>query len=160
MATPTYELIDSTTFSSTTASFTFSSIPSTFTDIVIVASLTATAYDSWLGLRFQGNSSSAYSWVSGYGSNQGSSSSSDTEIQLYSHITTTKGLWVIDVRDYADTDKQKMVISRGGSAGSFGTGFTAGRFLATSAITSITLFGGAGLDLEAGGTIALYGIAG
>lgn len=160
MATPTYELIDSTTFSSTTSSFTFSSIPSTFTDLVIVASLTATAYDSWLGLRFQGNSSSAYSWVSGYNQAQGQSNTSDTEIQLYSHLTTTKGLWIIDIRDYTDTDKQKLILSRGGSAGSYGTGYTAGRFLATAAITSITIFGGQGLDLEAGGTIALYGIAG
>lgn len=159
MATPTFDLIDSTTFSSTTSSFTFSSIPNTYTDLVIVASLTATAYDSWLGLRFQGNSSSAYRWVSGYGSLQGTSSASDTEIQLYSHLTTTKGLWVIDVRDYSSTSKQKMILSRGGSAGSFRTGFTAGKFLATSAITSVTLFGGQGVNLEAGGTIDLYGIA-
>lgn len=152
------ELIASQTTSSVVTSVTFNSIPNTFRDLVIVADVAAQAFDSWLGLRFNGASTNTYSWVyAGNGANS-NSGANVAQIQLFSHLTTTRGVQTVHVMDYAITNKHKSVLGRGGSAGAFGPGMTAGRWASTNAITSLTLFGGQGIEFAVGATFNIYGI--
>lgn len=69
MANPTYVLISSTTLGTTAASVTISSIPSTYTDLVLKVSAqdnnAANNRDS-VGLTFNGDSTALYSWTYNY----------------------------------------------------------------------------------------------
>lgn len=160
MPTPTYDLIATQTTSSVVTSVTFNSIPSTYRDLVIVSNVAAQAFDSWLGLRFNGDTGNNYNWVrAGSGGVVTSSGSNAAQIQLYAHLTTTRGVWVTNVMDYQQTDKHKSTIGHGGSAGAFGVAMSAGRWASTSAITSVTLFGGQGLEFASGATFTIFGIA-
>lgn len=156
--TATYDLISMQTTSSVVTSVTFNSIPSTYRDLVIIADVAAQAFDSWLGLRFNGDTANNYQWVRAGSGGAVTSAGSGAQIQLYAHLTTTKGNWTTNVLDYAVTDKQKTVLGKGGSGGSFGPGITAGRWASTNSITSVTLFGGQGLEFASGATFAIYGI--
>jgi hypothetical protein len=150
--------------STVTTSVTFNSIPTTsggknLRDLVIVADVAAQAFDSWLGLRFNGDTGSNYVWVrGGSGGTASSQGTSQTQIQLYAHLTTTKGLWVTSVGDYARSDRQKCIVGTGGSTGAFGQAMTSGRWANNAAITSVTLFGGQGLEFASGARFTIYGI--
>jgi len=161
MATPTYELIASTTTVAPVLSITVSSIPSTYKDLVITLDVAATQYDSYLGLRFNSDTGTNYNYV-GVGNGTSASGAQDTnQIQIYSHLTTTKGLYIINVNDYSATNKHKYTISQGGSSNStYRTGYGAGRWASTSAINSVTLFGGQGLYFATGAKMQIFGIEG
>lgn len=60
---PTFKLISSNTLSSTTSSVTFSSIPATYTDLMLrwSARLTVSGRSEFVLLRFNGSSSTVYS---------------------------------------------------------------------------------------------------
>lgn len=159
MPTPTYDLIDSVTLTSKASSVTFSGIAADWDDIVIVAEVTAEAYDSWFGLRFNGNSSSSYaSWAVGNGTST-YQNHNQTEMRLYSHLTTTKSIYQINIADYPSTSKKKAIVGTGGGANSsYKVGMFGGLWQNTSAITSIYLFGGGGLEFASGSIFRIFGV--
>ena len=76
----TYELIKGETLTTTTASYTFSAIPSTYTDLVIRASLLTTraaAGTDYLFMQFN-STTSGYSGTQLYGTGGASASTRDT----------------------------------------------------------------------------------
>jgi len=161
MATPTYDLIDSVTLTSSASSVTFSSITQDYRDLVLVINSPsgAGAYAS----RFNSDSGSNYNkvWMQGTGSATASQSSSNTT-NLSDSINTVQ-MGIFQIMDYSATDKHKTVLARTdnttASAPFTGALAMAGRWASTSAVTSWQIYhtGGA---MPIGTTVYLYGIAG
>ena len=78
-ATPTYILLNQVTLAATSSSVTFSNIPQTYGDLVLVANYIPSGYTQ---LRFNNVSSSSYSSVTMYGTGSGSGSNQYTAAQV------------------------------------------------------------------------------
>ena len=159
----TYVAIATNTLSSAAASVTFSSIPGTYTDLVIVTqAISATADD--VGIRFNADSGSNYSqtWLSGNGTSAFSSrysSSTSVYLDIYGSMGTALfNNTVVNIMNYANATTYKTFLSRANRAGS-GTDAIVGLWRSTSAITSIVLAPATGVNFSIGSTFSLYGIA-
>ena len=162
MATPTYDLLDSTTLGTSAASVTFSSISQDYRDLVVVISGTGTGSFQNVKIRFNG-STADYSWVnmSGDGSSPTSTTGSgDSWISLNNkaYLNATNGTWIAHVFDYAQTDKHKTVLARGNNA-SAGTDAIANRWGNTAAITTVGIFEQGVGDFATGTSFYLFGIS-
>jgi len=162
MPTPTYDLIASNVLTVATVDVVFSSIPSTYRDLILVvecsrsnagsdsAKLKFGAFADYFSVVGDGNGSSAFTRAF----------DNQSEIVLnyyYSAITNTeKTLYVCQFLDYSATNKHKSALVRVNRAGA-GVSMTAGRWSSTSAINTITF--GLSSSLAVGSTFYLYGIA-
>lgn len=161
----TYEPIATTTVSGTsTTSYTFTSIPATYTDLVLIIGSAGASGAVQPGLRFNGDSGTNYSEtnVSGNGSTTislGSSNTTDIQIGYHDYLSTDNNYTgIFNVMNYANTTTYKTVIARGSNAGS-GVGATVGIWRNTAAITSVTLLPSYGSSyFLADSTFTLYGI--
>jgi len=164
-----YDSIATTTLSSSQTTITFSSIPSTYTHLQLrVFGKVNTGVDSGY-LRFNSDSATNYSWhrLAGSGSSVNASAGTSTaQIVLlsdsgYPAATSTFGVSVIDILDYADTNKYKTVRSLGGydANGSGGIALESGSWRSTSAISTIT-FAPSSYSWQQYSSFALYGIKG
>ena len=172
MAT-TYVLISSNTLSSSAASVTFSSIPATYTDLVLKVSARGTygnTYDNPT-LIFNNDTSALYSGTGlrGTGSAAASlGSSGDTWNWVYIYIngsTTTAnsfGNLEIYIPNYNSTTSKPTSSFAATETNATGTfmGTTANLYRGTSAITSITLndANGTSSQFVSGSSFYLYGI--
>ena len=160
--TGTYTLIASNTPGSATASVTFSSIPATYTDLVIVTqAISATADD--VGIRFNSDSGTNYSqtWLSGNGTSAFSSrysSSTSVYLDIYGSMGTSLfNNTNVQIMDYANITTYKTFLSRSNRAGS-GVDAIVGLWRSTAAISTIVLAPTAGVNFSTGSTFKLYGI--
>jgi hypothetical protein len=161
MPTPTYVSLGTITLGSTDSEVIFSSIPATYRDLIVVATITSNVITD-IDFRFNGNTSSVYSVVimSGDGSSTFSPTQSETYLRptYYGQAGTTAGNNVImQIMDYSATDKHKTVLARTNNA-SIGVDAAAGRFAVTDAITSISIFSNSGRIWQVGSVFSLYGI--
>jgi hypothetical protein len=157
----TYEAIATQTLGSAAASVTFSSIPSTYTDLIVVINGAANANANGQ-IQFNGDTGTNYSftWLSGDGSSaQSGRSTSTTRILLnyYGYFGTGYSTNMIaQVQNYSNTTTNKTVLVRGNNA-SNGTAAVVGMWANTAAITSVTITTGSS-TFTAGNTFTLYGI--
>jgi hypothetical protein len=169
----TYVLIASNTLSSSAASVTFSSIPGTYTDLVLRISgrtdYAATSGEFWL--QFNGNSSTLYSntFVYGNGTTAGSdrASSSDRGFILETNnandTSNTFSSSEIYIPSYTASQNKPYSNFGTGEQNStaattgYNRGANAGLFRSTSAITSITMSNYNG-NWVSGSSFFLYGI--
>lgn len=154
----TYEPIATQTLGSAAASVTFSTIPGTYTDLVLVATGTNTTSAQNVLLRFNGDSTALYSRTFIYGDGTSAVSSRDsgqTSIGLF-YYGTGQAVGIAHVMNYANTTTNKTVISRSNDAAST-TNAVVSLYRNTAAITSITLLA-ASTTLAAGSIFTLYGI--
>lgn len=158
MATPTYDLLDSVTLSSSASSVTFSSIDQSYRDLVLVAEAKFSASD-YLGFRLNGDTGSNYSYVGMYGTGSAAGSQSGTFSAAFANgfYGSTNVLGIIQIMDYTATDKHKPILTRGNHSGVVNA--WAQRYASTSAITSIQFYEIDGGNLLAGSTFYLYGVA-
>lgn len=162
MPTPTYTPLANITLGSSAASVTFSSISGLYRDLILVWNGKTTNLYENLMIRFNSDTGSNYNrvWMTGNGS-AASSSSGSGEDRFYAMAwglsNTDPSNGVIQVMDYAATDKHKSVLSRFNQS-AIGVDAVAGRWASTSAITSLTVFTAAS-GFAAGSSLALYGIA-
>jgi hypothetical protein len=159
----TYKPLQTTTLTADTASLTFSGIDQNYTDLILVASAKAVAAGDDLGIRFNGDSSSIYSYVflTGDGSSAtrrvGSSQSGIICDYNGSVRTSEYTVHTINIPSYTSTINYKSVLIRANSS----TGVDASVQLwrgTPQAITSMTLYLTAGNTFSAGSTFSLYGI--
>jgi hypothetical protein len=157
----TYESIATQTLSSATASITFSSIPSTYTDLILVCRQ-ATNTDANTQLQFNGDTGSNYS-TNFLRSNATTVStardSNQTQMNLESFGFPTSAfnaITIANVMNYSNTTTYKTTLSRGSNAN---TGVSAVSHLwrNTAAITSMTILNNA-TTFSTGSTFTLYGI--
>jgi hypothetical protein len=163
-----YESIATVTVGSGgSATIEFTSIPATYTHLQLRGIVKCTTNDDDLGLRFNSDSATNYDGHRVYGS--GSSASADSSITKSQWDfagrtgsgTSNFGVSVIDILDYANTNKYKTTRALYGrdSNGSGWAMFSSGLWRSTSAITSIT-FVPSGGNFAQYTQFALYGIKG
>lgn len=168
MATNTFTALDKVTVGTATSSITFSSIPSTYTDLVVVASILPSSTSFYTpSLQFNSDTGSNYSstWMYGQGTTAVSSRNvSQTQMAIDNYAATPAVGYPMTVNfsvmNYSNTTTYKTVLARGNdifaSAGE--TSATVGVWRSTSAITSVTVKGN-GANFAVGSTFSLYGIA-
>lgn len=167
----TYEPIVTTTFTTTTPSVTFSSLPATYNDLVIVGQGKAQNGSSTLvdvGVRFNGDTGSNYSTIKlvslNYAAGTVYSAINITEAQTYMDANNTNDSlgsgFKIDLFDYNTTYSYKNYLNRASCMTQTDKGvfITASTWKNAAAITSITLFPTTGNGFYSGTHIALYGI--
>lgn len=162
----TYVPIQAITLSASATSITFTGIPQTYTDLVIVANAGAVTNNvPGLQLRFNGDTSSLYSTtrVNGNGSlAQSARNSNSTVIEGGNYSTgfptfANGGfVWTCNVMNYSNTTTNKTVVARF-SAATTDAGAMTGLYRSTSAITSITLLVTSD-NFASGSTFTLYGV--
>ncbi len=164
MPTSTYDLIASNVLGSATANITFTSIPDTYRDLVLVMSITSAVSDFYPGLRFNSDTGNNYNYCEARGNGTSASSfngSSETFGTIYGAFasTTTGADYVVHILDYATTNKHKMFLARSNRSNQL-VAMNSGRWANTnSAISSITIGSfGNGNTAAAGSTFYLYGI--
>jgi hypothetical protein len=155
----TYSTVATTTLSTSPGSYTFSSIPSTYTDLEIVV-VGYQTISSDLYLRINGDTGTQYSYtiIKGNGSTATSSrGTSQSYIALGNLGDTANGVAKISVMNYSNTTTRKTVLARVGNA-ALETVATVGLYRSgTGAITDITIGSGSG-GLQSGMMLTLYGI--
>jgi hypothetical protein len=159
MAT-TYEKIATTTLGSATATITFSSIASTYTDLVLVlvpkyVSTTATK------LTINSDTTTNYSitWLYGDGSTAGSfrlSNEPPVIINYFNNTSAQSSMNIVNFQNYANTSVYKTVLFNNSNA-DVGTDSGVILYRSTSAINNIKLSPATG-NYDTGTTATLYGI--
>jgi hypothetical protein len=160
-AAQTYSTIATTTLGSNTNTVTFSSIASSYTDLVLVMSVKNTSgsfYDNLL--RYNNDSGSNYSWtrISGNGSAATSArGSSQTSIQA-GWGGTNPAATIVSVQNYSNATTYKTCLVRTNDADAV-TAAYAGLWRSTATINRIDIVAFSGTDFITGSTFTLYGIA-
>ena len=164
MATPTYDLLDSTTLSSSASSVTFTSIDQSYRDLVLVVEgkFTSNDYLKWNYNSYTSGVTYNQVTMSGNGSNTYSSSNglSDGHRQTlnFQALSSSNSTWILQIFDYSTTDKHKSALMRFDQASNV-TNATAYRWAQTTAITSIQFSTNSGANWAANSTFYLYGIS-
>jgi len=161
----TYEPIATNTLGSNTASYTFSSIPSTYTDLILVVTGQVSSNVS-LAIQVNGDTGTNYSVTELFGdattpsSFRNSSNAQITVASIGAQINSGSQ-WVstLHFQNYANATTYKIFLGRT-SASATGVNAIAGLWRSTSAINSIKFMGYAGSSgFTTGTTFTLYGIA-
>lgn len=158
----TYEPIATTTLSSAASSITFSSIPSTYTDLRIVIVPTANAGIP-MAMRFNNDAGNNYSKTGLIGDGSSASSSrltNQTQIATANSglSTSIPSLFTYDIFSYAgSTYKTVLITDSQDFNGSGNVGRYVGLWRDTSAINSIS-WQWSSYTFSAGTTLTLYGI--
>ena len=156
MPTPTYTALANITLGTAASSITFSSIPATYRDLVLVVNGTESA-NQYIAVRYNSDTGSNYSYVR---MTDGPASASGTETfgRLGVGNPMDRFLVIAQIMDYSATDKHKTWLSRSNIPANF-VGAIAGRWANTAAITSVNVLTTTADTYAIGTTFALYGIA-
>lgn len=156
----TYEPIATYTIPSAQANYTFSSIPSTYTDLIcVVNGNVVTSADASFYFRFNSDTGTNYSYtrLEGNGTSATSyRSSNDTAGSAGFIGNTGNPINTLHVMNYANTTTYKTTIARGNNSNYFAMS-SVSLWRSTAAVTSITFFSNGG-NLSTGMTLTLYGI--
>lgn len=155
----TYEPIATTTLGTSAATITFSSIPSTYTDLIMVFRGNNDAGANRAGyIRFNGDSGTNYSYtlVQGDGSSAGSGRDSSIAQSFFANVLGDNTTAITQIMNYNNTTTNKTFVSRGSSASAVVQAIV-GLWRSTSAINSITLSLNAS-NYASGTIVTLYGI--
>jgi len=160
---PTNKPIQSVVVTSAVSSITFSGIDQSYTDLLITANFTLSTANASVFMRFNGDTTTAYSdtSISGTGSALWTDRDSNaTQIRVSAQRTaqsaTDRQAFTININDYNNTTNYKTCLSRYGSVG--GVEAFAGQWRNTAAINSITLGFGSSYTFSPGTIVSLYGI--
>jgi hypothetical protein len=158
----TYTPIATQTLSSAAASVTFSSIPGTYTDLVVLAAPLSGAPEEFV-MQFNSDTASNYSstllW--GDGTTAGSyrtSSQPNTYLNYYGSVGTTPNTQMFNIMNYANTTTYKTVIGRAGRSAS-GLDAVVALWRSTAAISTIAIKLKNGNNFTTGSIFTIYGIA-
>ena len=158
----TYEPIATQTLSSTSTQINFTSIPQTYTDLVLVTNLIVTAAGyPWMTVN--GNTSSIYSntFIRGTGSTVVSSRSTNSTEWYFTTGYDTYGVPILTTINFfnytSSTNKTALVQNSGATQTTSPISVSALLARTSSAITSISLIKGSS-TWDAGSTATLYGI--
>lgn len=160
-----FESISTVTVGTAVTSISFSSIPATYTHLQIRASArTPTTADNII-CQFNGDTANNYSthYISGNGASASSGASTTINYMFVSYVLNSANVYnafIVDVLDYANTNKYKTLRSLSGSDLN-GSGYAqlySGNWRNTNAITSITIKTLSSVDISQYSSFALYGV--
>ena len=156
MPTPTHTLIASSVLSSSASSITFSSIPNTYKDLILVGN--GTFNDNAIcNFYFSGSSRDGARL---YASSSLASDNMPNNDYFWSPVSTSRRTFsfVLQIFDYAATNKYKHAICRAHNDTSVGIAGYVG--LNTAALTQIDIIQNSIWSFQSGSKFYLYGIAG
>ena len=168
-----YQIATTTVGATAVSDITFSSIPADYTHLQIRGiarnSVASTSAD-WVRCQFNSDTGTNYSWHYLFGNGSAASSSAGTTQSFMllgwalnaSSTANSFGAQIIDILDYANTNKYKTVRSLLGyeqNTSDGGVNLNSGNWRSTSAITSIKLYPASG-NFNQYSSFALYGIKG
>lgn len=150
----TYEAIATQTLGSAAASVTFSSIPSTYTDLIVIVTTTTGGDLSW---RINTDTGTNYSQTAIYGYSSLGSARQSNGTSHWLNYGSNGGNFVgiIQLSNYANTNVFKTHILRDNANGST-TDVMTGLWRSTAAISTLTFIPPS--TFAVGTTISLYGI--
>lgn len=160
-AGPTYEPLMTHTIVTPATSYNLTSIPATYTDLILIVKSQVATVNNSNFIRFNGDTASNYSStiLSGTGSSPYTfrySNDSRIFIDFYaSPANVDFGMDVVHINGYSDTTINKTTISRGASP--YGTDLIVGLWRSTAAISSIQVIQPS-FNFNAGTTFTLYGV--
>jgi hypothetical protein len=167
----TYTPIASITLGAAAASITFSSIPQTYTDLVMVMSPAnnTSVQDGTELFSINSDTGTNYSFTELYGNGSSAASIRRTGtayigLSFFTTIDTTLGSTtnVTHFMNYSNATTNKTILNRANNVSSTypGTSLIAGLWRSTAAITSFSIRPGGSTNFKAGSTFDLYGILG
>lgn len=156
MAT-TYEKIATTTLGSASASVTFSSIPATYTDLILVCNYEISASNQFLDVQFNSDTASNYSFTNLFGDGSAATSARGSNLTAarLAFYGTSQTNAIVNFMNYSNTTTNKTFISRENT----GT-FVISRvslWRNTAAINYMYIVTTSG-NITSGSTFTLYGI--
>jgi hypothetical protein len=157
MPTPTYTALATVTLGSSASSVTFSNIPATYRDLILIieARKTTTSRDIFVTYNDDTNNSN-YPRVLVYGT--GSSALTATNnYRGIANASTSQAINRIQIMDYSATDKHKTSLVRWDDPGA-NTVAVAGRWANTAAINKIGLTIDDASSFSSTSTFSLYGV--
>jgi hypothetical protein len=163
MATATYIPIATQTLGSAASSITFSSIPSTYTDLRLVFSGTAVGGGNFL-VQYNGDTATNYSFTELYGTGSSASSTfgttqSSINLTQAGGMPTTTVMMAFDIFSYASSINKTCLATYSNDENGSGTvEFTVGLWRSTAAITSIKIFPSSSYGFVSNTTATLWGI--
>ena len=157
MPTPTYDLIASNVLTSSAATVTFSSIGSSYRDLIVVADcILATGDFVRMIVNSDTGANSPNVQMFGDGGGTGNSNTATNYFPMNADQSATRVLGIVQILDYAQTDKHKPLLIRS-NANSEVTA-TAGRWANTAAITSVQFNTAFSNQFQSGSRFYLYGL--
>tara|TARA_R110000822_G_scaffold116901_3_gene248808 strand:+ start:1369 stop:1875 length:507 start_codon:yes stop_codon:yes gene_type:complete len=162
----TYTPLATTTLGGNTASYTFGSISSAYTDLILIARIQQVTDGEDVAIQFNSDTGTNYSrtYLCGDGSTAHSGrSTSSTSIICDHHATppTTNAFStnIIHIQNYSNTNTNKSILARSGSSGTLAaTVAVSGLWRSNTAVNSVTIFCTNGSNMKANTTLSLYGI--
>lgn len=156
----TYEPIATTTLGSAASTVTLSSIPSTYTDLVLVfGGKNGSGVNYEINTQLNSDTGSNYSYTNLRGNGTSAVSfreSSITSFRLF-YTENTMGNAIVSFNNYSNTTTYKTYLSRSNSP-SYSTDAVVGLWRSTSAISSISMTVAGSGQFQIGSTFTLYGI--
>jgi hypothetical protein len=159
----TYEKIATTTLGSPNTTITFSSIPSTYTDLRLTLVASITTGSDVVNMRFNGDTATNYSNTTLYGTGSAAGSfrkNNDNKIGFNdgtAGISTVIDFYTADIFSYAgSTNKTCLKTTSDDKNGSGGVEVSVSLYRSASAINSVSVF--SGTTFATGTTATLYGI--
>lgn len=155
----TYSQIATQTLGSSASSVTFSSIPQTYTNLVlIIAGTASTGID--LNFTFNSDTGSNYSrtYLLGNGSSTSSGRDSNGTSVAVGSLNTSQTNVIVNFMNYSNTTTYKTVLERANQAQAV-VNTIVGLWRSTAAISTIAMTA-AGGTISSGSTFSLYGIRG
>jgi hypothetical protein len=167
-----FESIQTVTLSGSQSSIEFTSIPATYKHLQIrqISRTSRAVSITYLKMEFNGSAGSDYSYHALIGDGSTTSTDRTTNDAFVTLLRSTGtsatsgifGAMVIDILDYANTNKYKTTRTLGGADlnGSGEIVFQSGLWRSTNAITSIKFTEATGANFVQYSSFALYGIKG
>jgi hypothetical protein len=158
----TYEPIATQTLGSSVSTVTFSSIPSTYTDLVITVNRFTSALDN-LAVQYNGDTGTNYSFTNVWGSGSAAGSSRSTsatkgDLDYYAASEPSfPAPVIINIQNYANTITYKTTLARGSNSAR-GVDATVVLWRSTSAINSILFKNNGGSNFTSGSMFTIYGV--
>lgn len=156
----TYTPINSTTLTASSSSISFSSIPSTYTDLVLIIAGAPTGYTGAYSLRFNSDSGSNYSGTGMYGNGSSAGSyrqTNATKAYLGDGANSSQLLNIISIQNYSNTTTYKTFINKKAQTTSSSVEATVDLWRSTAAINAITILPDSNA-FDVGTVFSLYGI--
>jgi len=160
----TYEPIVTYTVPSATASYTFTSVTQSYTDLVLImamASGTATNFDIQVG-NGSADTGSNYSSTRMFGN--GTTASGDRQPSNFTGVlgnvdnsTTVVSTYIVQFLNYTNATTYKQTIARGNRSDAYVNGIF-GTWRSTNAINTIKIYSTNSSNIPAGCIFTLYGI--
>jgi hypothetical protein len=153
--TPTYVALGTVTLGSSQQYVTFSSIPATYRDLIVVFNGGINSDNKGIEIVFNSDTSNQ-SQVFMYA--QGASPESGTSSSMFFVTDGSNSNAIIQIMDYSATDKHKTALIRSAQNITSGVWAHAGRWASLSAVNSVRIGDVAGATIDSGSTLSIYGI--